>query len=233
MKKNVLIIPVILSVTVLLFWLNCIPFHQEKTASTEFNVLDGSGSSRLIVSCTIVINGSTYDGNGQTIIPAPGAFPSPQNEMSMPIFKISNGTLKNVTIGPPTSNDSIHLWGNCSVSGIIMPEVVNGVIKVKGAGTDSITDITANLTTNNLFGINNVCTVNLKNINGNGMQKMIRQLGGSTWKCTVYIDTANLTGVVECIGRTDSATTIFYYKNITCNLPQSQWWYTGTNAELY
>ncbi|MBN2546986.1 MAG: pectate lyase [Spirochaetes bacterium] len=215
----------------LMVWFSCNPFNKEDKASS-INVLDESDGTRLTISCTIAVNGSTWDGGGQTIY-ASGMGDGSQSESQDPIFTITNGTVRNCTIGAPAC-DGIHFkGGNATVSSVRVPDVGEDAITVKSQGTYNVSSFTGNSSEDKLFQINDLCTITYSSISGSGMGKMCRQNGGKTWKCTIYINGANLSGVKEAVVRSDSTSTSVRWRSISCNLAQSSWWYGNFSVGSY
>lgn len=71
------------------------------------------------------------------------------------------------------------------------------------------------------------------NFTASDFDKFVRQNGGKTWKAVICINWANLSGVKEAVVRSDSTTTTVYWRNITCNLAQSAWWYGNFVVQQY
>ena len=232
MKKGSLVILSILCLAALV-WFGCNPFQQETgSANTNLNVLDENGGSRLTISCTIAVNGTTWDGGGQTIN-ATGMGDGSQSESQDPIFTITNGTVRNCTIGSPAC-DGIHFkGGNGNVSNVRIPDVGEDAMTVKEQGTYSVSSCILNSSEDKLFQINDLCTITYSSITGSGMGKFCRQNGGKTWKCTIRIDGANISGVKEAVVRSDSTSTSVRWRSISCNLAQSSWWYGNFSVSSY
>src|SRR4030042_1555726 len=164
MKKGIILVLSALVIVSLMVWFSCNPFQKEDKAS-NLNVLDESNGTRLTITCTIAVSGSTWDGGGQTII--------------------------------------------CS-----------GM----GDGSQSA---------DKLFQINDLCTITYSSISASGMSKMVRQNGGKTWKCTIYINGASLSGISEAVVRSDSTSTSVRWRSITANIAQSSWWYGNFSVGTY
>jgi len=234
MKKNIVLILTVILIMAMLVWLNCNPLSQNEKAQTDsFSVLDDTNGTRLTVTCAIEVNGTTYDGGGETIISDIYDF----ERSGYPVFRVTNGAVKNVVITHTIDGACGGAWlfgGNCTIENITMSSLSDAAaVSVRKPGIYSVSNCTFNGSSDRPFQINDLCDITYKNIKANYGDRLIRQNGGTTWKCTVYIDTANLTNFGTCIGRSDSAVTTFFYRNITCNLPQNQWWYTGTKSAAY
>ena len=211
-------------------WFNCNPFQSAQDDSGRLNVLDTSG--RLTIYCTIEVNGTTWDGGGQTIY-AVGMGDGSQDEDQDPIFRITNGTVRNVTIGAPACDGLHFMGGNATIESVVVPDVGEDAITVKQPGVYTVNNFTGNNADDKLFQINDLCTITYRNTHGTTMSKMVRQNGDKTWKCIVYIDGAYIYDIGECVWRTDSSTSICYYRNIVSDLPSSSWWYSGATAIAY
>ncbi|MBN2544763.1 MAG: pectate lyase, partial [Spirochaetes bacterium] len=192
MKKGLILLLAAAVIVSMIVWFSCNPFNKDEKSSS-LNVLDESDGTRLTISCTIAVNGSTWDGGGQTIY-ATGMGDGSQTESQDPIFTITNGTVRNCTIGAPAC-DGIHFYGgNATVSSVKIPDVGEDAISVKAVGTYNVTTFTGNASEDKLFQINDLCTITFTSITGSGMGKMVRQNGDKTWKMTCYINGANITG---------------------------------------
>ncbi|MBN2545789.1 MAG: pectate lyase [Spirochaetes bacterium] len=221
MKKWVIFILSVLFIVVLAFWFSCNPFSDSEVNNT-FDVLDGSGSSRLTITCTIVVNGSTWDGGGQTIT-AVGMGDGSQDEGQKAIFSITNGTVRNVTIGPPACDGMHFMGGNSTITNVSVPDVGEDACTVKKPGTYTISNSTLNEAADKVFQINDLCTITYSRNNCRNIVKYVQQNGGMTWKCTVYIDGGTLNNISDCIGHSYSPSSIFYHRNISSNLDRSKW----------
>jgi pectate lyase C len=237
MKKTSLIVFSVLTVVTLSFWFACYPFRQNMGGSANFSVLDDSAGSRLVVTSRIDVIGTTWDGAGMTI--TPDGFEQSFNDGLGPFMTVTNGTVKNFTASPyityasgtySHTMDGIWVYGNCSIENVTYIDNFQDVITVKKPGTINVSNINASISAGSLSGdrlfqINDLCTITFKNTTGGNLNKMVRQNGSKTWKMICYIDGANLTDMREAVFRSDSSVSTVYWRNITCNLPQSQWWY--------
>lgn len=211
-----------------IIYISCNPYE---ISDKSLNVLDNSNGTRLTITCTIQVIGSTWDGAGVEIV-AVGMGDGSQAESQDPIFVISNGTVRNVTINPPACDGLHFIGGSGTITGVYVPDIGEDVLSVKKPGTYNVT-MTANEGADKWANINDLCTITFTNSGGTNMGKFIRQLGGTTWKCVIYINGANLSGVKEAVVRSDSTVTTVYWRNITCNLPQSSWWYGNFIVQQY
>jgi len=231
MKKGIIFVVAALVIVSLMVWFSCNPFQKE-TKSSNLNVLDESDGTRLTITCTIAVNGSTWDGGGQTII-AQGMGDGSQSESQDPIFTITNGTVRNCTIGAPACDGLHFMGGSATISSVRIPDVGEDACTVKRSGTYNVSSFTGNSSADKLFQINDLCTITYSSISASSMGKMVRQNGGKTWKCTIYINGASLSGVSEAVVRSDSTSTSVRWRSISCNLAQSSWWYGNFSVGSY
>jgi len=228
MKKTVFIISIVLSVTALLFWLGCNPFNDaKKDAGLNFKVLDESGSSRLILYCSITVNGSTYDGSGESLSIDPTAgYDTGMN----PVFFVTNGTVKNVNIVTP-AGEGIYIYGNCSIDNVNILDMIDRAVTVKKTGTSVISNCTFNNSADKVIQVNDICTITLQNVSSTKAYTFMRQNGMTTWKMTSYCNDCTIMDMSTSIFRSDSTRSIFYYHNLNTNC--SVIGYPGTNAVEY
>src|SRR4030042_2847503 len=116
MKKGLILLLTAVVIVSMVVWFSCNPFQKDDKASS-LNVLDESDSTRLTITCTIAVNGSTWDGGGQTIT-ASGMGDGSQSESQDPIFTITNGTVRNCTIGSPACDGLHFMGGNATISSV-------------------------------------------------------------------------------------------------------------------
>jgi len=237
--KKIIIIALILSfISFILISFNCNLSNAEKKSDLNYNVLDENLSQRLLVTCTIAVNGSTWDGNGITLDGS-----GVDSDEPPPIFRVTNGSLTNVIIDPMGAA-GIWLYGNCAVSNVTsgaykdagMMHAIYGLISIKSLGSSTISNITSNDLAHAPFQINSMSTASFINITVNNKYNdypMIRQNGGTTWKCVIYIDGVNLTNPTHAVVRSDSLSTTVNWRNITSSLPQSSWFYGNFTVNTY
>jgi pectate lyase C len=215
MKKGSLIGLAVLCVVALTVWFSCNPFTAQKD-TTSYDVLDQSAGARLTITCTINVNGGTWNGGGQTIN-AVGMGDGSQNESQDPILNLTNASATNFTIAAPAC-DGIHfMGGNGTVSSVTVPDIGEDIISVKKPGTYTVSSCTFNQGEDKCFQINDLCTITESNVKVNGIGKFMRQNGGKTWKMTSHCDSCNVQNASEAIFRTDASTTTFYYHALTTN----------------
>jgi hypothetical protein len=102
--KKTSIIALVLCIVALSVWFACNPMVQSE--KTSFDVLDDSNSARITISCTIDVNGSTYDCGGAAVTQASGnpLGDGSQQESQSPFFRVTNGTVRNGSITPPAAD---------------------------------------------------------------------------------------------------------------------------------
>lgn len=182
----------------------------------------GSTGGTKYITSTIEVNGGVYDGGGQRII-AQGMGDGSQNEGQKPIFKVTNGTIRNVRIAAPGC-DGIHTYGNCTIENVVWEDVGEDALTVKGSGTVTVTGGSATSASDKVFQLNAASTFTVRNFTATTFGKIIRQNGGTTFKCTIYIDNCTFNGnSSECIARTDSPTTQLYYRNMRYSSIDQLW----------
>jgi pectate lyase C len=234
MKKGIFIILVILSITSLAVWFACNPFQQNvNNRSLNFNVLDDTSGSRLAISTTIDINGATWDGGGGTVQQVSGnpiCNGSQCEGCCGPFFRITNGTLKNCTMAPPTAEGIWIYGGTCAVDNVTAPDIGEDIITVKKAGTITVSNCTFNLGMDKVIQINDLCTITTQNVKADTAIKFMRQNGGKTWKMVSYSNDCTVMNMSECVFRSDSPASTFYYHNLTTNCGTIGYSITGSVA---
>jgi pectate lyase C len=231
MKKTSLIILSLLCITALSIWFGCNPFQQSKAGiNSNFSVLDESNGARLTISTVILINGSTWDGGGQSIVTS--GLEQALNDNPAPVFMVTNGTLKNFTLSE-AGNDGIYLeGGNCTIDNLIMPAAGEVAIHVKKAGTTLISNCTIKGNyTENILQVNDINTVTSQSNNIDTSTKYLRQNGGKTWKMISYCNDCSIMNISSAIFRSDAPDSTFYYHNLTTNCGTIG--YPGTNVVPY
>jgi pectate lyase C len=229
MKKISFVLLSILLVAAISIWFSCNPFQQSgKKDASNFSVLDESSGARLVITCSIEVIGTTYNGNGEHIDSSYLA--DIYGENPIPVFRVTNGTVKNVTLDNIGNGlgDGIWLYANSTVDSVVFPDVQAEAVTVRGAGTVTVSNSTFNNGEDRIILINDMCTITSAYNNVNKAGKYIRQSGGKTWKLTSYCSNCTINNMDECIFRSDSNASIFYYHNLTTNC--STIGYPGTNV---
>ncbi|PZD92958.1 pectate lyase [Paenibacillus sambharensis] len=158
-----------------------------------------------VVNSTIVVpKGQVYDGKGQTFTANPKTLgDGSQAEGQKPVFRLEAGaTLKNVIIGTPAA-DGVHCYGSCNIENVTWSDVGEDALTLKKSGTVNITGGAAYKAYDKVFQINAAGTINIKNFRADDIGKLVRQLGGSTYKVVMTVDNCNISNVKDAILRTD------------------------------
>jgi hypothetical protein len=196
---------------------------KENDATTTDNDQQVPKLKRTITSTIVVPANTTYDGKGETIV-AVGMGDGSQNEGQKPIFKLEKGAkLSNVTIAAPGC-DGVHCYGNNYVYNVKWQDVGEDALTVKASGWVTVDGGYANSAADKVFQLNAASTFTVKNFTASGFGKVIRQNGGTSYTCTIWIDNCTFNGNgSECIARTDSKTTQLYYRNMRYSNVKKLW----------
>jgi pectate lyase C len=216
MKKGSLIGLAVLCVVALSVWFSCNPFTTTKTDTTSYDVLDQTGGARLTITCTININGASWNGGGVGIT-CSGMGDGSQNESQDPVFNITNGSVSNCTINPPACDGMHFMGGSCSISSVTVPDIGEDIVSVKKPGTYTVSNCTFNQGSDKCFQINDLCTITENSVSVNTIGKFMRENGGKTWKMVSYCNNCNVQNASEAIFRSDASVSTFYYHNLTTN----------------
>jgi len=209
---------------------------EEYIAELDYVVeTGGNGGTRTITHTILVRQGTTYDGQGETLI-AEGMGDGSQDEGQKPLFLLEPGaTLKNVTIGFPGC-DGIHMLGDNTLDNVNWPDVGEDAASVRSyfpGGDINISNGYANNAADKVFQFNRECVVRVTNFTSSNISKFIRQNGGTTFPLTIYLDTVTVNNFGECIVRSDSPNCYVYYRNLSSNESQSDWWRLETTPQQY
>jgi len=173
----------------------------------------------------IHILSGTFDGGGKSYGSNIGD--GSQNESQPPVFELEVGAnLKNCVIVPP-AGDGIHVHGNNTIESVTFTDVGEDAISMGSStegGNITIRNCSFSNAEDKVLQVNKESTWYLYNLTVNTAGKIMRQNGGKTFPLTVYIDGIKATGIKEAVVRSDSPSCKVYYKNISCNLPASEWW---------
>lgn len=183
-------------------------------------------SARTITKTIVVPANTVWDGKGETIH-AVGMGDGSQNEHQKPIFTLQKGAvLKNVRIAAPGC-DGVHCVGNNTVENVVWEDIGEDALTVNSganAGTINVRNCQSYKGRDKVIQVNAPCTLKVKNFYADGMGKFIRQNGGTTFKCTFYLEDCTVKNATECVARTDSKTTQLYYHNLkTSNIRKTLW----------
>jgi pectate lyase C len=163
-------------------------------------------TNTIIVHATIVVSGSTFNGGCTRFVAGPELGDGSQSESQKPVFRIINGTLRNVVLGAPAA-DGIHTEGNVTLNNVHWQDVGEDALTVKKSGTVTIDGGTAFNADDKVFQINAASTFTVRNFVARNGGKFIRQNGGTTFKVSMFIDRCDISVMREAIARTDSPTT--------------------------
>ncbi|KAE8559548.1 MULTISPECIES: pectate lyase [Paenibacillus] len=158
-----------------------------------------------VVHKTILVKaGEVYDGKGKTVVADPDTLgDGSQKEAQKPIFKLeNNATLKNVIIAAPAA-DGVHVYGNGTISNVTWEDVGEDALTLKEPGTVNITGGGAYHAYDKVFQINAEGTINIKNFRADDIGKLVRQLGGSTFRVNMTLDNSDISNVKDSILRSD------------------------------
>jgi pectate lyase C len=180
------------------------------------SMIAGVASAQTIPSCpvtrtvtvhaTILVSGTTFNGNCTRYVAGPELGDGSQSESQKPVFKVVNGTLRNVVLGAPAA-DGIHTEGNVTLTNVHWQDVGEDALTVKKSGTVTIDGGTAFNADDKVFQINAASTFTVRNFLARNGGKFIRQNGGTTFKVSMFIDRCDISVMGEAIARTDSSTT--------------------------
>ncbi|MGQ3481680.1 pectate lyase [Paenibacillus sp. TY11] len=154
---------------------------------------------------TIIVKaGQPYDGKGKTVVADPKTLgDGSQKEAQKPIFKLeNNAVLKNVIIAAPAA-DGVHVYGNGTISNVTWEDVGEDALTLKEPGTVNITGGGAFHAYDKVFQINAEGTINIKNFRADDIGKLVRQLGGSTFRVNMTLDNSDISNVKDSILRSD------------------------------
>jgi pectate lyase C len=233
MRKGAIIFLIMVFAFALIVWFSCSPFQGKNSTDTDFNVFDELSGTRLTISCTIYVNGVTWDGAGQTLVQAAGnpLGDGSQAESQQPFFRLTNGTIKNFTIQPPAADGMHFFGGNATMSGIYCSDVGEDLITVKGTGTFYVTNVTGNSAADKFIQVSNLCTITCTSVSTTGSGKFMREYGGMTWKMTSYANGCTANNMSECVFRSDASVSTFFYRSLNTNCGTIG--YPGTKIATY
>jgi hypothetical protein len=177
---------------------------------------------------TIRVNDGTYDGGGERII-AQGMGDGGQDEGQYPIFRLENATLRNVRIAAPGC-DGVHCYGNCRVENVVWEDVGEDALTVKGKGTVTVSGGSARDAADKVFQLNDSCTFTIENFLCTNFGCFIRQNGGTSFKCSIYINNCSLSNG-DYIARTDAASTRIYYHSLSVSNVDI-WWRVPDDSQV-
>ncbi len=163
-------------------------------------------TNTVIVRATIVVSNTAFDGGCTRYVAGPELGDGSQDEDQQPVFRVTNGMLRNVVLGAPAA-DGIHTRGNVTLNNVHWQDVGEDALTVKESGTVTIDGGTATNADDKIFQINAASTFNVRNFVASNGGKFIRQNGGTEFTVNIFIDNCNISNMDEAIARTDSPTT--------------------------
>lgn len=176
------------------------------TATSAFSATGANCASTgsVTVSSTIAVTSTTYDGGCKTFNATSALGDGSQSEGQSPVFKVTNGTLRNVRIGN-NGADGIHMYGNSTLTNVVWQDVGEDAMTIKSSGTVNVSNILGYNAADKFFQANAASTLNVTNAIISGAQKAFRQNGGTTYTTAVTFNNADLYNVSEAVFRTDSS----------------------------
>lgn len=175
--------------------------------------------------------GSTYWGNGNSI-KASGMGDGSQSEGQSPFFKLNSGsTLHSVYLLAP-GVDGVHYYGSGNIKYVTWNDVGEDAATIKSGGTCLMFGSRGSSAYDKFGQCNAASTWTLEQLVQTTCGKVIRQNGGDTSTCKFYYKDSTSKYCKEAIGRTDSSSTRFYYRNLTVqNFTGSNGWWYGRSSQ--
>jgi pectate lyase C len=194
-------------------------------------VSSASAATRYITTTIVVPAGQTLDFGGDTI-KASGLGDGSDAENQKPIIRLNAGsTARNGIIAAPGA-DGCHYYGNGTLSAITWQDVGEDATTVKSGGTCLLTGSSGTNAADKFGQINAAATWTFQNVRVNTCGKVIRQNGGTTFTARLYYNGVTATRCKEAVGRTDSSSTRFYYRNVsTPSFTGSRGWWYGRDSQ--
>lgn len=174
-------------------------------APSSYGAASCASTGSQPVASTIEVTNTTRDGGCLTYNASSALGDGSQSEGQKPIFKVTNGTLKNVILGN-NGADGIHTYGNVTLENITWRDVGEDAMTVKSSGTVNVRYISGWNAADKFFQQNAASTLNVHSAYINNAKKAFRQVGGSTWTGSVRFTSSNLYNITEAVFRTDSST---------------------------
>jgi pectate lyase C len=163
-------------------------------------------TNTVVVRATIEVTNTVFDGNCTRYIAGPELGDGSQDEGQKPIFRVTNGMLRNVVLGAPAA-DGVHTYGNVRVENFHAQDVGEDLLTVKESGTVTVDGGSAFNADDKIFQINAASTFTVRNFIASNGGKLIRQNGGTTFTVSMNIEGCDLSMLGDGIARTDSPTT--------------------------
>jgi pectate lyase C len=184
-----------------------------------------------ITSTITVAAGATYNGNGNTI-KAVGMGDGGQGESQKPFFRLGSGSRVGwLTLAAP-GVDGIHYYGSGTIHTVIWADVGEDAWTVKSGGTTDVKYSKAYNATDKVGQVNAAATTTYLTTGTSVSQTVERQNGGTSFTCTFYYNDNSHSNCKGAIGRTDSSSTKFRYRNLTApNFTGSKGWWYGRSSQ--
>jgi pectate lyase C len=173
-------------------------------APSSYGAASCTSTGSQPVASTIEVTNTTRDGGCLTYNASSALGDGSQAEGQKPIFKVTNGTLKNVILGN-NGADGIHTYGNVTLENITWRDVGEDAMTVKSSGTVNVRYISGWNAADKFFQQNAASTLNVHSAYINNAKKAFRQLGGSTFTGSVKFTSSNLYNITEAVFRTDAS----------------------------
>jgi pectate lyase C len=191
----------------------------------------GEYSGNNIKSTIVIDSGENYDGGCKTYRADPSTLgDGSQAEGQSPVFRVNGGTLSNVILGASAA-DGIHIYGNTTLKNIHWLDIGEDAMTIKAAATMTLDCGSSNQGEDKTFQVNAASTITIKNFTAKNAGKFMRQNGDTTFKMSVTIDHCDISGMDECIYRTDSTTSTVTMTNTRySNIGDSLFIFGSTNV---
>lgn len=209
---------------------NVVQWTSTGNPNQQWQLVKVSPNGTTTVNSTIVVEaGQVFDGLGRHYVAGSALGDGSQDEGQDPVFRLENGaTLKNVVIGAPAA-DGVHVYGNAYLANIVWEDIGEDALTLKSSGTVTLNGGAAYNGADKVIMLNAPGRLNVYNFVSSNAGKLIRQVGGSTFKVEVFIDSSDISNMDESIFRTDSTTsTVSMTNTIYSNVGQK--WYNVKNV---
>ena len=161
----------------------------------------GNGGNKTITNTILVLQGTTYDGQGERIT-AQGMGDGSQDEGQQPFFLLEPGAnLKNVTFTAP-GVEGVHMMGDNVLENIVWEDVGEDAASVRSyfpGGFIHLINCSASDAADKIFQFNRSCIVWFEHVTGSNMGKFIRTNNGWYFPFEFYLDNCSVSGVNNCI----------------------------------
>ncbi|MDQ0225637.1 pectate lyase C [Metabacillus niabensis] len=187
---------------------NVVQYEDLGGENQQWKLVEVKPPETITVNATIVVPaGETFDGKGKRYVANPDTVgDGSQAEGQKAVFRLEDGaTLKNVILGAPAA-DGVHTYGDALIQNVVWEDIGEDAMTIKESGHVVIKGGFAQHGSDKMFQINAPSQFDIINFTARDAGKMIRQLGGSTFKTSVYIEGSVITNMNEAIFRTDSST---------------------------